>query len=259
MKDGSGVVALDSPKLLDAILEAVPEIAPTGVRNAAGETPEKAVAPGSIISIFGANLAPHEEVGLSSPLAQTIVGVTVEVNGSLLPLISASPERVNAQLPFDLPPGEHRLYLKSGAKQTAVTFECKRNAPGLFGTPAGDVAIGLFLRADGSAVTTDNPASPGETLTLLGTGFGPLEPNAPSGFAVSTSQGFRLADPIRMSAGDVELENIVAGPSALGAGLTSVQFDVPVGAPESGMVSVTVTVGETVSNTVMLPVREAEQ
>jgi uncharacterized protein (TIGR03437 family) len=255
--DGSGIVALDGPKLLDAILEAVPEIAPAGVRNAAGDTAERAVAPGSIISIFGANLAPHEEVGPANPLAQTIAGVTLEVNGSLLPLISVSPERVNAQLPFDLPPGEHRLHLKTAAKQTVVAFECKRNAPGLFGTPAGDVTIGLFLRSDGSAVTTDNPASPGETLTLIGTGFGPLEPNAPTGFPLSTTQGFRMADAIQLWADDMELQSLVAGPSDLGAGLSSIQFTVPAIASQPGMVSVKTTVGETVSNTVVLPLRGA--
>jgi uncharacterized protein (TIGR03437 family) len=254
-KDNSGVLSVDGPKLLDAILETFPEIAPAGVTNAAGDTPEKAVAPGSIVSIFGANLAPHEEVGPTNPLAQTIAGVTVEVNGSLLPLISVSQERVNAQLPFDLPEGEHRLRLKSGAKETVITFECKRNAPGLFGTPRGETIIGLFLRADGSTVTADNPASPGETLTLVGTGFGPLAPGAPTGFPLSVTQGFRLADTVRLWAGDTEVQILVAGPSDLGAGLTGIQFTLPAIASESGMVPVNTIVGEALSNTVMLPLR----
>src|SRR5205085_2356625 len=53
----SGVVTMIAPRIVRALLEPVPYIAPTGVSNAAGATPSTAVAAGSVISIFGANLA----------------------------------------------------------------------------------------------------------------------------------------------------------------------------------------------------------
>ena len=52
----SGVVAMSAPRSVTALFDTIPYIAPTGVSNAAGATPQTGVAPGSIISIFGANL-----------------------------------------------------------------------------------------------------------------------------------------------------------------------------------------------------------
>ncbi len=48
---------MTSPHQVTAILDVVPFVAPTGVQNAAGQTPDGSVAPGSIISIYGSNLA----------------------------------------------------------------------------------------------------------------------------------------------------------------------------------------------------------
>ncbi|PYT26590.1 MAG: hypothetical protein DMG58_22105 [Acidobacteria bacterium] len=52
-----------------------------------------AVAPGSIVSIYGPKLAPATEIGPDSPLAQTLGGLTVTIGERLLPLFFASPGR----------------------------------------------------------------------------------------------------------------------------------------------------------------------
>jgi hypothetical protein len=125
-------VVVSGPLHLRAVLEAIPEISRAGVRNGAGETPLAAVAPGSIVSIYGANLAPTTEAGPANPLVQTIAGVTVHVAGSILPLLFVSPEQINAQLPYDLPLGSQTLTIKSkGMPDVSATFEVARNAPGL--------------------------------------------------------------------------------------------------------------------------------
>ena len=70
----SGVVTMTAPRYVRAVFDRVPYIAPAGVRNAAAETPVDAVAPGSVISILGASLAPNAETGPDSPLVQTLAG-----------------------------------------------------------------------------------------------------------------------------------------------------------------------------------------
>jgi hypothetical protein len=65
-----------------------PVHAPAGVGNAAGQTPQTGVAPGSIISIFGVNLATDTVVAPDGMLPQTLGGLTVRVGDRLLPLFS---------------------------------------------------------------------------------------------------------------------------------------------------------------------------
>src|ERR1019366_6110248 len=76
----SGVVTMSAPRVVKALLDPVPYIAPAGVMNAAGATPQAGVAPGRILSIFGVNLAPD------GMLPQTLGGLTVRVGDRILPL-----------------------------------------------------------------------------------------------------------------------------------------------------------------------------
>src|SRR5262249_60285785 len=98
-------LSMNSPKFLRAVLDRVPALLEKAVKNAVGETPLDAVAAGSIISIFGVNLAAEYQAGPQSPLKQTLADVTVMISGKLLPLLFVSPDQINAQLPADLPEG----------------------------------------------------------------------------------------------------------------------------------------------------------
>src|ERR1700677_2490185 len=67
----------------------------TGVVNAASYgTP---VAPGSLISIFGSNLATTAQSASASALPPNIVGTSVTVNGLTAPLLFVSPGLINAE------------------------------------------------------------------------------------------------------------------------------------------------------------------
>jgi hypothetical protein len=78
---------MNTPHFVRAILEKTPALREGAVKNAAGDTPVKAVAAGSIVSIYGANLAGEFKVGPANPLTQTLSDVTVRINGRLLPLL----------------------------------------------------------------------------------------------------------------------------------------------------------------------------
>jgi len=172
---------------LRAVMEKVPFLGVDAVRNGAGVTPEPNVAPGSVISIVGENLAPQYQMGDSSPLNQVIGGVSVESEGRLLPLFYVSAERIDAQLFSDFTEGEHTLTVHQGDQpDVTAKFTVKRNAPGLFTRPVTQDGVtkqyALALHDDGNPVTTDNPAAQGETITLLGTGFGPYARQPIDGF-----------------------------------------------------------------------------
>ena len=71
---------MTAPRMVQALLLKTESPATATVRNAAGETPVKGVAAGSMISILGSGLAPVTQSGPANPLAQSIAGVAVTLD-----------------------------------------------------------------------------------------------------------------------------------------------------------------------------------
>lgn len=251
----SGTLSMTAPRHVLARLDPVPYIRPAGVRNGAGETPVEAVAPGSVISVFGASLAPRTEVGPEGPLAQTIAGVTVRVGDTWLPLFMVSPEEIRAQLPSALDPGAQTLAVRwDGKPEITAEFTVARNAPGLFYTDVDGRAFGVFLHGDGTPVSSGAPAQRGETVTLLGTGLGPYRRIAPDGFRLPEAPDFRLTDPVEVVCGDTAFEPDYAGVAAGTIGVQAVRFRLGAECPSGTTASVRVRAGGVESNTVLLPI-----
>jgi uncharacterized protein (TIGR03437 family) len=243
-------VAMSSPRLVEAVFDRVPYIAPAGVTNAASGLPGDGVAAGSIVSIFGASFAPDTIVGPDSPLTQSLGCSTVRAGTRLMPLFFVSPTQINIQLPEDLGPGDRRLIVScQGMADVESVFTVTRNAPGLF---ADANSRAIVLHEDGSTVTAEVPARSGELLTLYGTGFGPSNPPRPFGFAPLEPSS--ILDPVEVQAGDVSIapEKSYAVPGRIG--VDAVQFRLPSGAA-SGIVPVHVKVNGKDSNTVTVPVQ----
>jgi uncharacterized protein (TIGR03437 family) len=262
------------PSTVIARLESAPGIAPAGIRNAAGDTPDDTIAPGSIVAIYGEHLAEKFEIGPGSPLAQAIANVYVEVGGRLLPLIFVSPQQINAQMLSDLPDGEHTLIIHQiGKEDVTGKFTIRRNSPGLFynvmpdGTP-----LVAALHQDGTPITAESPARKDEIVTLYGTGFGPYERRIVDGFITPTAQLYKLLDPVSILAGlpavsqaagteagagrpapaAVEASWAGAAPGLVGAAV--VQFKVTGDLPTGTWLEVFINVNGAESNRVQLPV-----
>jgi uncharacterized protein (TIGR03437 family) len=252
----AGVVAMTSPRSVQALLDRTPYIAPTGVSNAAGTTPQAGVAPGSVASVFGASFAPDMTAGPASPLVQTLGGVTVRVGDRFLPLIFVSPSQINLQLPDDLALGAQTLTVSSdGLPDVQAGFTVVRDAPGLFAQVVNDQSFAVVVHEDGSPVTADAPALHGELLTLYGTGFGPADHARPEGFAVPSDPPFLIVDSPNVLVGGAILAaaNAFAVPGRIG--IDAVQFRLDDSAPSATNASLHVTINGQDSNTVLLPVK----
>jgi uncharacterized protein (TIGR03437 family) len=101
-------------------------------------------------------------------------------------------------------------------------------------------------------VTPEEPARPGETITLFGTGFGPYRGNAPDGFAVPTTLNLPLADPVKILAGDLSLDPVFAGAAQGEIGVVIIRFRIPDDA--ASPMELVVTANGKRSNTVVIPV-----
>jgi len=251
----SGTVTMSTPQNVIAMTSAVPYIAPAGVSNAVGITPSSTVGPGSLISITGQNLSIQTDVGPVNPLAQSIDGVTVTVNNYILPLLYVSPQQINAQVPFELADGDYTLVVEPpGQPQVSATFTVARNSPGLFGQAMNSQTYAIALHADGSVITPDSPAQGGETISLLGTGFGPYSTPVIDGFFPPTPPP-ALSDSVSISLGNQNPTPTWTGAAPGYAGVTMTTFQVPPTLAGSGAVQLTVSVNSANSNTVMLPIQ----
>jgi uncharacterized protein (TIGR03437 family) len=254
----AGWVTMNIPQTAVARLDKVPALSENAVRNAAGATPDDVVAPGSLISIRGYNLAPGAETGPASPLTQTLQGVVVQVSSRILPLVSVAPEEIIAQLPSDFIEGEYTLTIRStGQAALFGKFVVARNAPGLFRTPesAEDAPMAMAFHEDGQRVTVEKPAQPGETVSILGTGFGPVEPNSLDGFAVPAAPPLALKDTLELLAGGETRPHVWSGaaPGLVGYWLVKLQVDSTMGQAQNLELKVRINGRE--SNPVLLPLQ----
>ena len=249
----NGSLAMSQPHSVQALLSKIPFVGPSAVVNAAGGAAGAGVAPGSIVSIFGANLAQDVVVNSASTLPQTLDNVTVTVGGRLLPLMFVSPSQINAQLPADFTPGKPTLTVSSpGQADAQTTFTIAQDAPGLFQQPVDGQATAVALHADGTAVNAGSPARKGETITVYGTGFGPSNPARPEGLPVPVSPAIVLTDPatVQLNGAATPVKNGFAV-----AGATGVDAYTFVLGTCASPCQLSVMVNGQQSNTVQLPVQ----
>jgi len=251
----AALVVMDSPRTVRAELNPVPYITPGGIMNSAAQTESKAVAPGSVVAIYGIHLASDNFTSPAARLATTLDNVTVRAGGQAVPLFFVSPGQINVQLPSNLPTGEHFLTVHMDGKPDATAaFAVSRNAPGLYGTVANAETFAVAAHQDGSAISVSSPARRGEIVSLYGTGFGPYNPEPPDGAAVSSGTKYPLADAAKIVVGERQIEPVWAGAAAGKVGVTVVQLKIDESIPHASNVGLKVLVNEVESNSVLLPV-----
>ena len=145
------------------------------------------------MTIRAAGAANNSETAQSEdgdPRPTQLAGVEVYLNGTALPLLSVSPQEIQAQLPYDLGTGSSgSLYLRSSRDggsvllSSAAAVRFAPVSPGIFAMGQLEPRNGLLLHpsadqgtdgtpAKGAPVTFDNPATPGEKNTIWANGLG---------------------------------------------------------------------------------------
>jgi uncharacterized protein (TIGR03437 family) len=175
----AGVASQAVAVTLAVIASPVPTPTVSSIVNGASFAAGSPVAPGSIISIFGSNLATSAAGASGTPLPTELLTTTVAINRVPIPLYYVSPTQINAQVPFETPPGTAVLAgTANGALIPAVTFPVAATAPGIFqyGTNRA-----VAVNPDGSINASDHPAKPGDVIVVYMTGQGAVSNPIPSG------------------------------------------------------------------------------
>jgi uncharacterized protein (TIGR03437 family) len=254
--------------------------------------------PGSLATVFCTGIRTVSGIVVAPtflPLPQQLSGVSILINDSYVaPILAVANlgdrQQVNFQVPYErLLAQKSRLQVltrdSSGSTQNSAPIDnLDYQKTGGFFYDAGGLAFARHA-ADGSWVTAQNPATTGETITILGTGFGTTYPPKPVAFPAPASPAFsgnldflvpgteyNLSQPLRvLNVGPRAAKVSSIGLAAGYLGVDQIVFDVPDGAG-SGTVDLNLQVGSTVcgpfpitpgchftplntSNTVKLPVR----
>lgn len=207
-----------------------PVVEPGGVVDAASFTAP--VVPGSLVSIFGANLASSTVSASAIPLPVTLGGVSVSFNGIAAPLLFVSPQQINAQLPWEVAATEPvSLVVTNGtAASPPQAVRVAAFSPGLFAIAGYAVAVNQdgSLAAPTGAIPgfASHPATPGDPLVLLGSGFGPVNPPPITGHNSLDAQRNAASPPSVMVAG-VSAPVTFAGLSPQFVGVYQINIAIP--------------------------------
>jgi uncharacterized protein (TIGR03437 family) len=254
--DPSASLSMNIPHSVTAMMAGSPVLRRGGVTNGAGGGSIAGVAPGSVASIYGENLASQSAAAPASRLAKTLAGVTVHIGARTLPLYFASPEQINFQIPSDLPLGNHSLTVSSeGMPDVTADFSVVRNAPGLFPVVLDGQTYAMAVHEDGTPVSGASPARQGELITVYATGLGPTDRVRPEALAIPAAPRFLLLDPVTIQAGEAVFspESSFAAPGQ--AGVDAVQFRLDSSAPSGISVPFYLTVNGVKSNTLAIPIQ----
>ncbi len=135
------------------------------------------VAPGAIVSVWGANLSDGISQSGAVPLPTVLGATSVTFNGIPAPLYFASPQQVNAQVPFELASGSAmaEVISQSGIALTQVTVGAA--GPGIFTLDGSGTGDGAVIDAVTYApVTSSQPIAAGGYLGIYCTGLGAVTP-----------------------------------------------------------------------------------
>jgi uncharacterized protein (TIGR03437 family) len=176
-----------------------PSYSAASIVNAASNQ-TNSFAPNTFISIYGQGLSwvqrglGVDDLGMGK-LPTVLPGTTVRVwiSGYPAHVYYVSPGQINVLIPADLRPGKAEIRVQLDSTYgPAVPITLGKAAPALFQLDA-DTAI--VSRPDGSLVTRENPARPGEIVVLYANGLGQTNP------AIEFAEIPRKAAPLQDLAG----------------------------------------------------------
>jgi uncharacterized protein (TIGR03437 family) len=180
-----------------------------GVVNSASDAPDS-LAPNTIATVYGTGLsyttASAFGVMPSSGMMPTeLASVHVYVGEAAAPLYYVSPTQINFLVPTELPPGEVDFFTThDGLAGPHVRITLHDAAPGLYPWGAGMIAS---THADGSVITKDHPAHPGETVVVYGTGLGRTRPELQTGLIEIVAAQIRLLSELSVQVAGTALDN----------------------------------------------------
>jgi uncharacterized protein (TIGR03437 family) len=206
-----------------------PAFPPDSVVNSANGSPTS-LTPNVLASLYGSNLASATgsaaDTGTGA-LPTLLAGVRVIVGGIFASLLYVSPTKVNFIMPASLLAGQTNIVLVRDFIVTPTAqITLLDAAPALF----ADNSTVAAQHADGSLISPDAPAHPGEVIVVYGTGLGRTDPTQIDGSVPRSLAPIILLNQLQvlLDGQPVPAENILyAGITPGSAGLYQINLRLP--------------------------------
>jgi uncharacterized protein (TIGR03437 family) len=233
-----------------AVFGQTPVVSPGGVVNSASFDKTIPVAPGSLISIFGSDLAAAGASADSIPLSTELGNVSVTINGVAAPMDFVSSGQVNVQLPFETLPGTAQMIVTNSGRTSASTpIQVGSFSPGIFTIPPGTGNAVAVNNADGSVAApagsipgiTTHPAKAGDVLIIYADGLGSVTPPIKDGAASTDTVRKTDTTPVVM-VGGMQVQVLFSGLSTF-VGVNQINIMLPPGTPTGASVPIQIQVG----------------
>jgi minor extracellular serine protease Vpr len=218
------------------------------------------IAPGSYVSIYGANLSEFTDSVLFAPntLPLSIDGVTVsfDVPSANLSypghIVFVSPGQINVQVPWELQgqtSAQVKVTLDSFVFGTVVTVPLADSSPTFFTNSGIAAAIG-----PNGIATAANPVTRGQVVSLYMNGLGPVTGGPASGEYASSTALTPTKNTATVTIGGQPAVVGFSGLAPTFPGLYQVNVTVPTGIA-TGLVPISVSIGGGTTQPATLPVK----
>ena len=240
---------------------APPTIDVGGILNLASYEVNAPIAPGTLIIIFGHNLASGETSTSGFPLPLDVNGTEVIVAGRSLPLFYAGDRFVDAIVPFDLPPNaiDQVIVTRGTTISLPEPVAVTPARPGMFAANAQGTGPGVVVGyyADGSAALVDvaHPVHAGDVIVVYATGMGDVDPRVLTGAAAPVTPSSNTLATTTATVGGVPATVYFSGALATFSGVYQVNIAILPGVTPGDSVPVVLSQGGITSPPVTIPVR----
>ncbi|MCC6862802.1 MAG: hypothetical protein IT158_29780 [Bryobacterales bacterium] len=227
-----------------------PSLTAQAVLNAASYRAE--ISPGGLISLFGENFGYRQLSFAVAPLAPSLGGTSVIVNGSPVPMLFVSPAQINAQLPWAAPSSVDVKVSFGGVESDTVAVPVSTASPGILLWGANRAVV---QNADYTLNTPSAPAARGSVVVLYASGLGAVSPVPGDGAVSPASPLAETAGRTTAQIGAIPATVRFSGMTPGYIGLWQVNIQIPSNAPAGDGVPVKIAVGGSESNEALISVR----
>jgi minor extracellular serine protease Vpr len=232
--------------------------APPVVVNAASYLP--GISPGGIATIFGQNLSSVTDIVTeqSDPLPLELAGIQVTVNGVTAPLFSVAfangEDQISFQVPYETPTGLSAAQIEIfnyGNSVGTIVADSFTEDSDIF-LYDGNYAVAVRY-PDYTLIGPDNPAHPGDILTLYTTGLGPLSIGLTDGFGAPSDPLAYTVDPFEVTVNGEQCQVLFSGLAPGFVGLDQINLTLPIDLPP-GNLDIQISSQYAISGVATLPV-----
>jgi endo-1,4-beta-xylanase len=237
--------------MLSALANTSATISASNLLNAASYT-GGAVAPGEIVTLFGARFGPATlatlQLDAAGKITASLAGTQLLFDGAPAPVIYASSSQSSFIVPYTVAGQTSTTiqYIYQGAYSNSVTVPVVATAPALFSIDSTGQGPGAILDVNYQLNSAANPAKAGDTVLLYATGAGAISPSGPDGGLVNGALPHPVAPVTVQIGGKDAVVQYAGGAPGLTNALLQVNVQIPPGL-SPGPQPVVVKVGAAVS------------